>query len=189
MIAILAVIGRVAIAVLFIVSGIGKLFDVAGTQGMIASAGLPAQLALPVGLFELIAGLALVFGVLTRLFAVLLAAFCLAAALFFHNNLVDPVQSAMFLKNLAIAGGLLCLTAADTARWSYDALRARRRADLAALDAERETHDADVRSARAEGVAAATRTREATGSHIQGRTVVVDTDGDGVPDERRGPPV
>jgi putative oxidoreductase len=175
----LAFVGRLMIALLFIVSGANKLFDIAGTQQMIASVGLPASLALPTGLFEVIAGLALVFGVLTRLFALLLAAFCLLAAFFFHNNFVDPTQAAMLLKNIAIAGGLLCLTGLDTARWSYDALRRRRRDELAARDAEQRAHDAEVRAARAEGAAAATRSGEVETSTIQGRTVVSDRDGAG----------
>lgn len=182
---VLGFIGRLLIALLFIVSGVNKLFDIGGTEAMIASTGLPGWLALPTGLFELIAGLALVFGVMTRFFAVLLAAFCLLAAFFFHLNFVDPVQSAMLLKNVAIAGGLLCLTALDTERWSYDAMRQRRRAELDAHKAELDARDAEVRAARAEGVAAATRSREQADSGIHGRTVVTDVDGDGVPEVRK----
>jgi putative oxidoreductase len=184
----LAFVGRLLIALLFIVSGVNKLFDVAGTQAMLSSVGLPSALAIPTGLFELIAGLALVFGVLTRLFAVLLALFCLVAAFFFHNDFLDPTQATMLLKNIAIAGGLLCLTALDTARWSYDAMRARRRAELEAHQAELRAHDAEVRAARAEGVTAATRSREVEGSALAGRTVVADADGDGIPDVRERPP-
>ena len=56
---IVATIGRILIAVIFIVSGIGKLTDPAGTAQMLASASLAPSLAIPVGLFELIAGIAL----------------------------------------------------------------------------------------------------------------------------------
>jgi putative oxidoreductase len=151
----LAFVGRLMIALLFLVSGANKLMDISGTDQMIRSVGLPGGLALATGLFEIVAGLALVFGVATRGFAVLLAAFCLAAGFFFHNNLTDPVQAAMLLKNIAIAGGLLCLTALDNLRWSYDAMRLRRRAELAELRAENRAHDAEVRAARAEGAVAA----------------------------------
>lgn len=164
---VLAFVGRLMIALLFIVSGVNKLFDVAGTEGMITSVGLPSGFALPTGIFEVVAGLALVFGVLTRLFAVLLAAFCLLAAFFFHNDFVDPTQAAMLLKNIAIAGGLLCLCALDNIRWSYDAMRERRRTELAA-------HDAELRAARAEGAAAQSS-----------RTVVADVDRDEVPVRKR----
>lgn len=175
---ILGFVGRLLIALLFIVSGLGKLAAIGGTQAMLASAGLPTGLAWPTALFEVAAGLALVLGVMTRLVAVLLAAFCLLAAFFFHNDFADPMQAAMLLKNVAIAGGLLCLCALDTARWSYDAMRARRRA-------EADAHAAEVRAARAEGAAAGVHTREVGDSAIRGRTVVADADGDGVPEVRR----
>jgi putative oxidoreductase len=58
---------------------------------------------------------------------------------------------------VAIAGGLLCLTALDNVRWSYDAMRLRRRTELAELRAEHRAHDAEVRAARAEGAAVATQ--------------------------------
>lgn len=153
----LAFIGRLMIALLFLISGASKLTDITGTDVMIRSVGLPGGFATAIGLFEIVAGIALVIGVATRFFAVLLALFCLAAAFFFHNNFTDPIQAAMLLKNVAIAGGLLCLTALDNVRWSYDAMRARRRAELAELKAEHRVHEAEVRAARAEGAAAATR--------------------------------
>lgn len=144
MTALLAFVGRLLIALLFIISGVNKLFDPASTQALLSGVGLPTSLAIPTGVFELVAGLALVFGVLTRLFAALLAVFCLLSAFFFHNNFVDPVQAAMLLKNVAIAGGLLCLCAVNTMRWSYDAMRDQRRV-------ERAEREAVVRAAHAEG--------------------------------------
>lgn len=145
----LAFVGRVLIALLFIVSGINKFADIPGTQAMLAQAGLPTSLAVATAVFEVVAGMALVFGVATRVFALLLAGFCLLAAFFFHNRFTDPVQAAMLLKNVAIAGGLLCLCAVNTLRWSYDEIRERRRRDLAAREAE--LHEAELRGARAEG--------------------------------------
>jgi putative oxidoreductase len=166
----LAFLGRLMIALLFLVSGANKLMDISGTDTMIRSAGLPGGLALLTGLFEIVCGLALVFGVATRFFAVLLAGFCLVSAFFFHNNFTDPIQAAMLLKNIAIAGGLLSLTALSNIRWSFDEMRARRRAELAELQAEHRAHDAEVRAARAEGAVEASR------SAFGGETVVA---GDG----------
>lgn len=146
----LAFVGRVLIALLFIVSGLNKFADISGTATMIGSVGLPAGLAWPVAAFEVIAGVALVVGVFTRFFALLLAAFCVLTAFFFHNDFLDPLQAAMLLKNLAVAGGLLCLCAVDSLRWSYDAMRDRRRDELARRDAE-------LRAAHAEGIIAGNR--------------------------------
>src|SRR3546814_5535536 len=69
--------GRLFIAVIFIVSGINKLIHVNDTNAMISAAGLPGGLAIPTGLFELIAGICLALGVATRLWSILLAAFVL----------------------------------------------------------------------------------------------------------------
>ncbi|MET0252298.1 MAG: DoxX family protein [Novosphingobium sp.] len=146
-----ALIGRILIAVLFIHSGIGKLIDPAQTAQMLTGAGLSPGLAVPTGVFELVAGLALVFGFMTRLFAVLLAGFTLLAILFFHREFTDPMQLLMAEKDLAIAGGLLCLFAARQMSWGYDLMQARRRGEIASHDAELRAHDAELRAARAEG--------------------------------------
>lgn len=148
-------IGRLFIAVIFLVSGINKLIHVADTNAMISAAGLPTGLAIPTGLFELIAGVCLALGIATRLWSILLAGFVLLTILFFHREFTDPMQAMMAMKNLAIAGGLLCLFGYGHTRWSYDALRARRRVEVAESAAQRHAAEAELRAARAEGRAEA----------------------------------
>jgi putative oxidoreductase len=148
-------IGRIFIAVIFVVSGINKLIHVNDTNAMITAAGLPGGLAVPTGLFELIAGICIALGIFTRLFSVLLAGFTLLTILFFHREFGDPAQAAQAMKNLAIAGGLLCLFGYGQTRWSYDAMRQRRRDELAFRNAEQHATEADLRAARAEGRAEA----------------------------------
>ncbi len=147
--------GRLFIAVIFIVSGINKLIHVNDTNAMISAAGLPGGLAIPTGLFELVAGACLALGIATRLWSILLAAFVLLTILFFHREFTDPVQAMAAMKNLAIAGGLLCLFGYGNTRWSYDALRQRRRDELATQRAQQHATDAELRAARAEGRAEA----------------------------------
>jgi len=137
-------IGRLFIAVIFIVSGINKLIHVTDTNAMISAAELPGWLAVPTGLFELIAGICIALGIYARLFSILLAGFVLLTILFFHRDFTDPVQAMAAMKNLAIAGGLLCLFGYGNTRWSYDALRRKRRDEIAA-------HEAELRAARGEG--------------------------------------
>jgi putative oxidoreductase len=127
-----AFIGRVMLALIFIISGAMKLSDIAGTGAYMASAGLPASLALPAALFELIGGIMIVLGIFTRLTALVFAAFCLLTALLFHRETADAMQATAALKNIAMAGGFLCLFAYDQKSWSFDAYRARRRADAEA---------------------------------------------------------
>ena len=148
-------IGRLFISVIFIVSGINKLIHVNDTNAMITATGLPAGLAIPTGLFELIAGVCIALGIAVRLWSVLLAGFVLATILFFHREFTDPVHAMAAMKNLAIAGGLLCLFGYGHTRWSYDALRQRRRDELATQRAQQHATDAELRAARAEGRAEA----------------------------------
>lgn len=100
---------RILIGLLFIVAAVGKLGDVAGFTGYLTSGGLPAVLAWPVILLEIVGGLALVVGFQTRIFAILLAGFTLLAGLLYHFQPADQMQMTMFFKNLAITGGLLLL--------------------------------------------------------------------------------
>ena len=114
--------GRVLLAALFLVSGIQKLFVPAMIQGYIASAGLPLPslvYAITV-VIEIGAGALLLVGFRTRLMAWVLAAFTVAAAFIFHRALGDPNQFVHFLKNLAIAGGLLHIAALGAGTFSLD---------------------------------------------------------------------
>ena len=115
-----APLGRVLIAAIFVVSGLGKLSAYAGTQAYMKSAGVPGDLLPLVILVEVAAGLVIIVGWQTRLAALALAGFSIAAALLFHSDLTDQIQSVMFMKNLSIAGGLLILAANGAGTWSLD---------------------------------------------------------------------
>lgn len=114
-------IGRVMIAVLFVLSGWGKIGGYAGTQGYMQAAGVPGSLLPLVILVELGGGIAIVAGFQTRVVALLLAAFSVLAALLFHTG-ADQLQQIMFLKNLGLAGGFLFLVANGAGRLSVDRL-------------------------------------------------------------------
>jgi putative oxidoreductase len=169
--AIAAFLGRLMLALLFVLAGIPKIIDPSGAAAMLEGANLPPSLAMPTGIFEVVAGLLLALGFMTRLVSILLAGFVLLATFFFHNQLGDPMQAAMALKNVAIAGGLLVVFAYGHMRWSYDHMRATRKGEVVAADATNRLHEAELRAARAEGRAAAL-----------GAT---DVDGDGRPAKRR----
>ncbi len=102
---------RIMMGVLFIMAGVGKLGDVPGFAGYMASGGIPAILAWPSILFELALGLALIVGFQARIMALLGAGFCVVTAVLFHFVPADQMQMTMFLKNFAIAGGLLMVFA------------------------------------------------------------------------------
>ncbi|MEH0196440.1 DoxX family protein [Caulobacter sp. CCNWLY153] len=119
--------GRLLLAGLFLISGVGKIAAPAMTIGYIQSVGLPfPEVAYAGAIFaEIVGGLALVLGFQTRLVALALAGFSIATAVTFHNALGDQNQFIHFLKNVSIAGGLLQVVAFGGGRFSLDALRAR----------------------------------------------------------------
>ena len=64
---------RILAGIAFIIHGLPKLSDIAGTEDFFANmVGLPAAMALPIGLLEVIGGIALLVGVLTRIASILL---------------------------------------------------------------------------------------------------------------------
>jgi putative oxidoreductase len=128
----LVVAGRVLLALIFITSGFSKLTGIQGTAGYIGSVGLPAPalLAVGAGLLELAAGIALVIGFKARWAALALGVFTLLASVLFHAYWSAPadqqfIQQLMFMKNLAIAGGMFIIAAVGAGPLSFDARQAR----------------------------------------------------------------
>ncbi|MFO1287967.1 MAG: DoxX family protein [Rubrivivax sp.] len=122
--------GRLLLALIFIIAGYSKLTGLAGTAGYIASKGLPlpAVLALGAGVLELVGGVALAVGFKARWTALALAVFTLIATVIFHAYWSVPaeqqmVQQLMFMKNLAITGGLLLVFSLGAGPASVDARR------------------------------------------------------------------
>jgi putative oxidoreductase len=131
----LALVGRTLLALMFVIAGYTKIGGFAGTVGYVASKGLPLPqvVAVLTIALELGGGLALLAGVYARWAALALALFTLAASLLFHAFWAVPpdqqmTQYLMFMKNVAISGGLLAITAFGPGAWSWDE---RRRAEPA----------------------------------------------------------
>lgn len=117
---VLALVARAMAAAIFIIAGIGKLgAGYAGAQAYMASAGVPGMLLPLVIALEIGGGFALLLGFQTRIVAFLLAGFSVIAALLFHTG-ADQMQQIMFMKNLAMAGGLLAFTLHGAGRLSLD---------------------------------------------------------------------
>ena len=123
----LLAVGRVVFAVIFLLSGLEKFMDLAGTAAAIGSKGLPlpSVLAIATATLELGGGLLIVVGWQTRIVALALAVFTLVAAYFFHDfwhmqgaERADNMIHA--LKNLSMFGGFLMLAAVGAGRYSID---------------------------------------------------------------------
>ena len=117
---ILQPIGRLMLALIFILAGIGKIADPAGNMSFMQSAGVPGLLLWPTIALEILGGLAIAVGFKTRYAAFALAVFSVAAAFIFHRNFGDQMQMIMFLKNIAMAGGLLLLATSGVTAYSLD---------------------------------------------------------------------
>lgn len=147
-----AIIGRICIAILFIMAGVNKVMDPVSTAQYIESqTNFPGSLAMPVGIFEIAAGLLLASGFVTRITAVVLAAFTVLTIIFFHSQVTDDLQAQMALKNLAIIGGLLMV-------FAYGQVRGR----MDVLDEREKRYDAEIKAARAEGRAEGTAAEKVT---------------------------
>jgi putative oxidoreductase len=130
--------GRSALALLFIVSGLGKLADPAATGAYIASKGLPLAtlLAALAGAIEVAGGLSVLLGARARWGALALAAFLVPVTIIFHNpagleGMAAQMEMIQVLKNLAILGGLLTVASLGAGPVSLDSKLAARRAERA----------------------------------------------------------
>lgn len=119
--------GRIALAALFLWSGYGKLFNIAGTVGFMRAHGMPMPEVLVwiALLVELVGGALLALGYRLRWAALALIAFTLVATLVFHAYWTLPPgqatgQQVNFMKNIAIIGGLLAVFAHGPGRCALD---------------------------------------------------------------------
>jgi putative oxidoreductase len=129
---VLNLLGRIAIAALFLPAGLNKLMGVEGTTGYFASLGLPAVTILVwvVIAIEVLGGAALILGYRTRLVAIALAVFTLLASIAGHAFWAAPADAAfiaqlLFFKNIAVIGGLLVLASSGTGSISIDGRKAK----------------------------------------------------------------
>lgn len=121
-------IGRICMSAIFIAAGIGKFMEYDATYQYMASKNLPMVPLLLIGaaLVEIFGGLSLILGYKIRWGAFILILFVGAASYIFHDfwNITDEadqkLQMIMFMKNLAIVGGLLQVAACGAGRCSFD---------------------------------------------------------------------
>ena len=115
-----APVGRVMIALIFVIAGLGKLSAYEGTQGFMDSMGVPGIMLPLVILLEVFGGLAIIAGWQTRAVAFALAGFSVMSAIIFHADFADQNQMNSFMKNIAIAGGFLFLMANGPGAYALD---------------------------------------------------------------------
>jgi putative oxidoreductase len=120
-----ALIGRILLSAIFIISAVAKVMEWNGTAQMMAAKGIPlAAVALAIATFiELAGGLAILFGVFSRVSALVMLLYLIPVTLIMHDFWsVGPaqmnIQLVNFLKNLAIMGGLAMVSGFGPGRYS-----------------------------------------------------------------------
>ncbi len=120
--------GRLMLAAIFVIAGVNKLGAYAGVQGYMEAFGVPGALLPAVIALEILGGLALAAGYRARLAAVLLGAFSIVSGVIFHlmpglaaEGLAAQNDINHFLKNVALAGGMVMIVAFGPGRLSLDA--------------------------------------------------------------------
>lgn len=100
--------GRVFLAIIFIIAGWNKLTGFAGTAGYMASKGLPMTEVLLVLtiVIELGGGLMILVGWQARWAALAIFLFLIPVTVIFHPFWANPEEFHSFFKNLAIMGGM-----------------------------------------------------------------------------------
>ena len=119
----MAPIGRIFIAGIFFMAGLNKISSYENTVGFMNSAGVSGDLLPIVIALEIFGGVAVIVGWKTRIFAFLLAGFCLLSAILFHADFSNQIQMGLFMKNIAIVGGFLVLIANGGGSYSLDKRR------------------------------------------------------------------
>ncbi|MEM8829196.1 MAG: DoxX family protein [Cyanobacteria bacterium P01_G01_bin.19] len=125
---------RICLCIIFINSGIGKIFGFAGTAEMMAGQGLPIPNILLIFTiaFQLLGGLSLLFGYKVKIGSLLLILFLIPATLVFHNPIGNPDELNSFLKNIGLIGGLLMTMYAGAGALAVDSAteKAQRREEV-----------------------------------------------------------
>jgi putative oxidoreductase len=119
-----ALAARTFLALIFVYSGINKLFFGFGeTQEQIAQAGVPLPLLMLIFTiaFQILGGISIILGYKAKIGAILLLIFIIPATIVFHNPASDPSQLIDFWKNLSIIGGLLMIVSFGAGSLSLDA--------------------------------------------------------------------
>ncbi|MGV6816864.1 MAG: DoxX family protein [Thiotrichales bacterium] len=113
-------IARIFLGHIFVLAGLSKIGNIEGTMGYMDAMGVPGMLVYPVIALEVLGGLAVILGWFTRPAALALAGFTVLAAILFHHNFADQMQMILFMKNIAMTGGLLLLALYGAGAYSID---------------------------------------------------------------------
>ena len=117
---ILDLLGRILISAVFFLSGINKIQQYEDTAEWMESFDLPSLLLTPAIILEIVLPILIIIGYKVRISAALMALFCFATAIIFHNDFSNQMQFISFFKNIGLAGGFLFLVVNGAKDFSLD---------------------------------------------------------------------
>lgn len=117
---IVEILGRLLLSAIFLINGIGKIFNYEGTIQYMGNFDIPGYLIIPAIIVEILFPILLILGYYTKFSALVLSLFTLALAVIFHTDFSNQMQLMSFLKNIAIAGGFLIIFVYGPGKYSLD---------------------------------------------------------------------
>ena len=117
---IVEILGRLLLSAIFLINGIGKIFNYEGTIQYMENFDVPGYLIIPAITVEILFPILLILGYYTKFSALILSLFTLALAIIFHTDFSNQMQLMSFLKNIAIAGGFLIIFVYGPGKYSLD---------------------------------------------------------------------
>ena len=117
---IVEILGRLLLSAIFLINGIGKIFNYEGTIQYMENFDVPGYLIIPAIIIEILFPILLILGYYTKFSALVLSLFTLALAVIFHTDFSNQMQLMSFLKNIAIAGGFLIIFVYGPGKYSID---------------------------------------------------------------------
>ena len=117
---ILEILGRILLSAIFLINGIGKIFNYEETIQYMENFDVPGYLIIPAITVEILFPILLIIGYYTKFSALVLSLFTLVLAVIFHTDFSNQMQLISFLKNIAIAGGFLIIFVYGPGKYSID---------------------------------------------------------------------
>ena len=117
---VIEVLGRIFLSTIFLINGVGKIFNYEETIQYMENFNVSGNLIIPAIIVEILFPILLIIGYQTRFSALVLSLFTLTLAVIFHTDFSNQMQLISFLKNIAIAGGFLIIFVNGAGKYSID---------------------------------------------------------------------
>ena len=113
-------VGRIFLSAIFLLAGVGKIFNYESTIEYMESFNVPGYLITPAIIIEILFPILIIIGYRTKLSAIILSLFAILLAIIFHNDFSNQMQFVSFFKNIGLAGGFLFLVVNGAKDFSLD---------------------------------------------------------------------